>query len=316
MSNAPILYIEDEEDYQILVKRILSKAGLEVQTADTAQEGLRLLREMRPSMLILDINLPDGDGYSICDELRKDPLMADLPVLMLTVRRRPEEWLRGFSSGANDYISKPLNPPELVERVVSCLEGKAQQYSAPGSAEYHLIQAAVAGNRAAFEVLIEKYRERLLEGMRQQSRNSEEAEDVVSLAFTRAYSSLGQFRGEASFYTWLYRIALNEASAFHRKGANLSLDEMTNNDESSLPKQLAEEDRTHEDLAERDSTQRVRDVLEKVPEPYREMLDLFFLKELSYEQIAQQLDIPVGTVMSRLFKARKLLQESWTTQNA
>ena len=81
----------------------------------------KALEHERPSLLILDINLPDMNGYTICNQLRQDPAWMDLPILMLTVRRRPEEWLRGFSTGANDYISKPLNPPELIERVVNCL---------------------------------------------------------------------------------------------------------------------------------------------------------------------------------------------------
>ena len=98
MRPAPILYIEDEEDYQILVKKILGRAGLEVVTADTGAEGLEMLRRERPSLLILDINLPDTDGYTICSQLRRDPAWVDLPILMLTVRRRPEEWLRGFST--------------------------------------------------------------------------------------------------------------------------------------------------------------------------------------------------------------------------
>jgi DNA-binding response OmpR family regulator len=100
----PILYIEDEEDYQLLIKRILNRAGLDVVMAETGEEGMARLRRERPSLLLLDINLPDTDGYCICRELRQDPAWMDLPILMLTVRRRPEEWLRGFSCGANDYI--------------------------------------------------------------------------------------------------------------------------------------------------------------------------------------------------------------------
>src|SRR5436190_6198231 len=149
MNDKSILYIEDEEDYQLLAQRILGKAGFQVTVADTGAEGVRLLHELRPDLLLLDINLPDTDGYQICNQLRQDPAWVDLPILMLTVRRRPEEWLRGFSSGANDYISKPLNPPELIERVVNCLEGKAHQFTGNGTAEYNLIQAAVTGNRAA-----------------------------------------------------------------------------------------------------------------------------------------------------------------------
>src|SRR5882762_7031126 len=131
--SSPILYIEDEVDYQILVRRILNRAGLEVTIAETGAEGLAALRRQRPSLLILDINLPDTDGYAICSELRQDPAWMDLPILMLTVRRRPDEWLRGFSSGANDYLSKPINPPELVARVVNCLEDKAHHFTGNGT---------------------------------------------------------------------------------------------------------------------------------------------------------------------------------------
>lgn len=315
MTTEPILYIEDEEDYQILVKRILGQAGLEVVVADTGQQGLAWLRERRPSLLILDINLPDTDGYAICQQLRQDPAWEDLPILMLTVRRRPEEWLRGFSSGANDYISKPLNPPELIERVVNCLEGKSPRLTDRPDAEYQLIRAASSGNRAAFEVLIQKYKPRLIESMAQASRDKTEAEDVVSHAFLVAFERLSSFRGEASFYTWLYRIALRESLARRQKG-NLSLEDLTRGDETALPAVLTERDPVHEELVDRDSAARVREVLGRVPVAYRRLLELFFLKDLSYEQIARRLEIPEGTVMSRLFRARRMLKEAWQQKQA
>src|SRR3954467_15112930 len=135
---------------------------------------------------------------------------------MLTVRRRPEEWLQGFSCGANDYLSKPFDPAGLLERLRCGFDGKTRQLTQPGTPEYLLIQAAVGGNRAAFEVLIQKYRERLTEGIRQSGRSPAEAEDIVAFAFVRAFESLKEFRGEAAFYTWLYRIAANEATAGRR----------------------------------------------------------------------------------------------------
>ncbi len=155
---------------------------------------------------------------------------------MVTVRRRPEEWLRGFSSGANDYISKPLNPPELIERVVNCLEGKAHQVTGTGTAEYNLIQAAVTGNRAAFEVLIQKYKSRLMDSLRTTINNDSHLEDAVSNAFAIAFEKLKEFRGEASFYTWVYRIALNESISDHRRPGTLpvSLDEFADGEESVL----------------------------------------------------------------------------------
>src|SRR5262249_25880221 len=147
----------------------------------------------------------------------------------------PDEWLLGFSSGANDYIAKPLNPPELIERVIHCLEGKAHHFTGNGTAEYNLIQAAVTGNRAAFEVLIQKYRERLMESLRNSVRNDAQLEDVVAHAFATAFENLGQFRGEASFYTWVYRIALNESTRPSRRPvAAVSLDELAEGGESLL----------------------------------------------------------------------------------
>jgi RNA polymerase sigma-70 factor (ECF subfamily) len=313
---APILYVEDEEDYQTLVRRILGKAGLMVDVVDTAEEGLAILQRQRPRLLMLDINLPGMDGYSVCRKLHDDPAFADLPILMLTVRRRPEEWLRGFSSGANDYISKPLNPPELIERVVNCLEGKTGQIPGEGTAEYNLIRAAVAGNRSAFEVLIQKYKTRLIESLSGAGPLDSRAEDAVANAFGLAFERLGEFRGEASFYTWLYRIALNEFTRPNRRPSPISLDVFANGDESSLLKSIEPSESLESEIADRQIGQKAQEALGSVPEPYRKVLELYFLQDLSYQAIARKLRIPEGTVMSRLFKARKLLQESWHSKEA
>ena len=303
----PILYIEDEEDYQLLVKRILNRVGLEVQIAENGQQGMEMLRRQRPSLLLLDINLPDTNGYAFCRELRYDPAWEHLPILMLTVRRRPEEWLRGFSYGANDYISKPLNPPELVERVANGLTGKTHGLTGEGTAEYNLIQAAVAGNRAAFEVLIQKYRERLMESLRYTFRDVS-VEDVVSDTFATAYEKLREFRGEASFYTWVYRIAMNESiGVYRRAGLPISLDELASGEESHLLAKVTPQESLDKIFADRESNHLALEALEQVPALYRRILEMYFFQDLSYDTIAKTLRIPEGTVMSRLHKARKLL---------
>lgn len=313
MSLENILYIEDEEDYQMLVQRILGKEGFQVRVAATAEDGLRGLAENKPDLLILDVNLPDGDGYAICSELRKNPEWATLPVLMLTVRRRPEEWLRGFSAGANDYVSKPLNPPELVERVASCLTGRplGEQPSDETGAEYLLIQAAVSGNRTAFEVLIRKYKQRLLDSLRASGKSTADAEDAASLAFTKAFAQLQQFRGQSSFYTWLYRIAFNEKQN-RRRVEGVSIEELTQEEHRILPPALSEPDTLAHDLAESDMQEKIQLAVSNVPKRYRKMLNWYFVHNLSYHDMSRRMNVPQGTVMSRLFKAKQLLRKSWS----
>ena len=303
-----VLYIEDEEDYQLLVTRMLNRAGLDVEIAGTGQEGLSTLRRSRPSLILLDVNLPDTDGYSFCDRLREEPAWADLPVLMLTVRHRPEEWLRGFSSGANDYMSKPINPPELIERVRHCLDGKMPRRIDAAAPEFQLIQAAAGGNRAAFEVVIRKYKARLLKAVGTLGFDDLETEDIIAQVFAQAYEKLPYFRGASSFYTWLYRIAFNEVIRRTRRVPAITLQEAAPNDEATLPKELIHLDPPPESL---DSSPTALAALRKVEQPYRRMLEYFFLKDWSYGRIAEKLELPVGTVMSRLFKARRLLKEAW-----
>jgi RNA polymerase sigma-70 factor (ECF subfamily) len=285
-----------------------------VDIAETGEEGFKALARARPGLLLLDINLPDAnvDGYAICSRLRQDPAWVDLPILMLTVRRRPDEWLRGFSCGANDYISKPLNPPELIERVVNCLEGKAHKFTGNATAEFTLIHAAVAGNRGAFEVLVQKYKDRLIDSLRSTSQDGANAEDAVSHAFALAFENLTQFRGQASFYTWVYRIALNEFMSSNRRPGAVSLDQLPNGEESRLLASAVTAEPLETTIADQDKSRQARQALDRVQEPYRKILDLYFLQDLSYEAIAKKLRIPEGTVMSRLYKARKLLQVAWS----
>src|SRR5258708_7688846 len=124
MNPAAIFYIEDEPDYQLLVTRTLEPAGFKVTCADTGEQGLEQLARQNPSLLILDINLPDTNGYELCRHIRQQEIWADLRILMLTVRRRPNEWLEGFSAGGDDYLAKPFNPAELIERVRCYVNGR------------------------------------------------------------------------------------------------------------------------------------------------------------------------------------------------
>ena len=120
MNDKSILYIEDEEDYQLLAQRILGKAGFHVTVADTGAEGVRLLHELRPDLLLLDINLPDTDGYKICQQLRQefDFVVIDSPAGI-------EQGFRNAIVGADEIVI--VANPEMAsvrdaDRIIGLVE--------------------------------------------------------------------------------------------------------------------------------------------------------------------------------------------------
>lgn len=307
-----IIYVEDEEDYQKLVSRILGSAGIPVQIAGDGKEGLRLLERQKPDLLLLDINLPDTDGFSICRDLRQSAIWRDLPILMLTVRRRPEEWLNGFSSGADDYVSKPLNPPEFIERVRACLDGaSARTAEGPDKAEYRLVQAAIAGNRGAFDILVRQYRPTLLRGVQDLVHNSTEADDIVSLTFTQALERLHQFKGGSGFGSWLYGIALHQIYNRRRAPSHISLHDLGGEEEEALPKNLIEPDPNG--IVPEDTAGRLdaKAALQQLPGLERKLLRWRYAKGMSPDRIARRTGMSCGTVWSRVGRAKCFLRKAW-----
>ncbi len=315
--NSTVLYVEDEEDYQILVQRILGKKGFQVHVVSSGEEAIPALEALNPQLLILDVNLPDANGYSLCRLLRNHPAWASLPILLLTVRRRPEEWLLGFSAGADDYVLKPLNPPELEERVNACVAlypRDSKRADLSDDAEYLLIQAAAAGNRAAFQVLVEKYRSRLMNSLRVAGRSELDVEDATASAFAKAYEQLSQFRGQSSFYTWVYRIAFNEKPGRHYF-EKTSIEEISRRDANEAAALLKGPDVVADGLSQKGLHMQLTQAMARVPGIYRQVLKWHFVRGISYTKMADRLGVPRGTVMSRLFKGKELLRKSWVEMN-
>ena len=115
------MLIEDEKEIRDLVRYNLEKAGYRVAAAADGEEGLRQLFASRPDALVLDLMLPGMNGLEIVRELRAEPLTHDLPILVLTARSAEMDKLLGFEQGADDYLTKPFSPRELVARVKSLL---------------------------------------------------------------------------------------------------------------------------------------------------------------------------------------------------
>ena len=119
-----ILVIEDDPSTLRLTKYILEQEGYQVLTAPNGLEGIRKAKSEEPDLIILDVLLPGVDGFEICHRLRAEPQTARLPILMLSVKAREIDKATGFKVGADDYITKPADPSEIVNRVESLLAKK------------------------------------------------------------------------------------------------------------------------------------------------------------------------------------------------
>jgi two-component system phosphate regulon response regulator PhoB len=116
-----ILVVDDEPDLLELVRFNLDRAGFRVETAASGEEGLARLRRSTPDLLVLDLMLPDIPGEEVCRRVRANPSLAGLPVIMLTAKSEEVDRVVGFELGADDYVTKPFSPRELVLRVKALL---------------------------------------------------------------------------------------------------------------------------------------------------------------------------------------------------
>jgi DNA-binding response OmpR family regulator len=127
-----ILVVEDETSIASFVAAYLKNAGYAVRTAATSQAALMDVASEMPALIVLDLNLPDGDGVELCRRIRKS---SDVPILMLTARDEDVDKIIGLEVGADDYMTKPFNPRELVARVKSVLRRAAPERRRSESAE-------------------------------------------------------------------------------------------------------------------------------------------------------------------------------------
>lgn len=117
-----VLIVEDEPDVVDLLRYNLGKSGFEVMIAVSGDRGLELARTKRPDIIILDLMLPGMTGQEVCRALKKDPETELIPIVMLTAKGEPEERVKGLELGADDYVTKPFSPRELVLRVQALLK--------------------------------------------------------------------------------------------------------------------------------------------------------------------------------------------------
>ena len=175
-----------------------------------------------------------------------------------------------------------------------------------------LIERCRAGDLAAFEPLVQKYRQRVYRLAYNVLRDPEEAWDVAQDAFIRAFQALASFRGDSAFYTWLFRIVMNVARDRARQHAARGRAFGTERvEEADWDRALTDHGTTPDThAAEVEERERINRALATLSEPHRAIIMLSDLEGLSYREIAEVLNIPMGTVMSRLHNARRRLREA------
>ncbi len=174
-----------------------------------------------------------------------------------------------------------------------------------------LVERAQRGEKHAFELLVTKYQRKLIRLLSRFIRDSSEVEDVAQEAFIKAYRALPNFRGDSAFYTWLYRIGINTAKNYlvasgRRAPTSTGMDAEEAEDLGET--ELLQDVNTPENqMMSRQVAETVNQTLEKLPEELRTAITLREMEGLSYEEIASIMNCPIGTVRSRIFRAREAI---------
>jgi len=179
-----------------------------------------------------------------------------------------------------------------------------------------LIERCQKGDRTAFDELIRRHSERAYKYAFRLTGNAEEASDVVGDAFVRVFNAMKNFKGQSAFTTWLYRIITNcflDLRKKDRSKQTTSLDAMLQTPDGEMARQIEDPNRNPYQEAERSSREdRVMHAVDQLAEYQKAMIMMFHVEMLSYEEIAEALDLPIGTVKSRLNRARLSLREILT----
>lgn len=192
-----------------------------------------------------------------------------------------------------------------MEELVSKLSPKAQK-------DYKLVVRALEGEQSAYAELMERYRESIYYMLLKMVNNTDDADDLTIEAFGKAFKRLSQYHPSYAFSTWMFKIASNNCIDFirrERKKRTMSIDTgITNDDGDSVTFDIESEGRDPEEELIRDQKmEAMREVVMKLKPRYRELVILRYFKEYSYDEIAQELDLPLGTVKAQLFRAREFL---------
>ena len=178
-----------------------------------------------------------------------------------------------------------------------------------------LVLRVQRGDKSAFDFLVIKYQHRIIQLVNRYVKDPSEAQDVAQEAFIKAYRALGNFRGDSAFYTWLYRIAINTAKNYlvsrSRRNSDYQVDIQDAEVFENAP-QLQGMETPERHLLNQEIVDTILEAIDKLPEDMRTAIMLREFEGMSYEEIAETMECPVGTVRSRIFRAREAIDNKLT----
>lgn len=190
--------------------------------------------------------------------------------------------------------------------------GAESPRAAENAVDHELVRRVQGGDKRAFDLLVRKYQHKLVSVISRYVNDWSECQDVAQESFIRAYRALGNFRGDAQFYTWLYKIAVNTAkNHLVSKGRRPPTDDIDASDAVQYDggTWLRDTDTPEHELARQEIERTVAETVEALPEELRVAITLREVEGLSYEEIAQTMGCPIGTVRSRIFRARDAIDQ-------
>jgi RNA polymerase sigma-70 factor (ECF subfamily) len=204
-------------------------------------------------------------------------------------------------------------PPDGSTESHEHRDDAARPASGIEQSDLELVRRVQRGERGAFDLLVLRYQHKVVKLVARLLRDPTEAEDVAQESFVKAYRALGSFRGDSAFYTWLYRIAVNTARNTMASRQRRPLDyeaDLSESEQSVVESRMRHGDTPEAAVLSDEIHSTVNSAIEALPEDLRTAIILREVEGLSYEEIAEAMECPVGTVRSRIFRAREAIDRS------
>jgi len=187
---------------------------------------------------------------------------------------------------------------------------KNEHFSSKAKQDIVLVEQALKGDQKAYALLLKKYRDTIYYMLLKMVKNQNDADDLTIEAFGKAFRNLSQYTSEYAFSTWLFRIASNNCIDFLRKkrAITIPIDTAAESDEGYSGILIQATDLNPEEhMIKNQKTEELMEIVQQLKPRYRQLIELRYFKELAYEEIAQHMQLPLGTVKAQLFRARELL---------